>query len=311
MKLAPIEQLLTTGTTVSVEELVRLRAYVGEAARGSRQALRTSQAGPHLSRFRGRGMDFDEVRAYQPGDDVRYIDWRVTARTGKPHTKLFAEERERPVFLVIDQGDSMRFGTRVAFKSAIAARLGALLAWHAAKHGDRIGALLFADNRHTELRPLGGQRGALQLIRALATSQHIATSNATSALSHALARLSRTAKPGSLAYLISDFRHFDDSAERDLARLARHIDVVMILVYDPLEMHAPPPGHYRISDGQEVVSLFVQAHQPPSHIEQFTAHRQHLQKWANAHAIAFSAIATDEAVVDILRAGLFLRRRYR
>lgn len=312
MKLSPLEESkTTTGTTVTVQELIRLREYVSDALHGPRQAQRSLRAGPHRSRFRGRGMDFDEVRAYQPGDDVRNIDWRVTARSGKPHTKLFVEERERPVFLVIDQGISMRFGTRVAFKSVIAARLAALLAWDAAKHGDRIGALLFADSRHTELRPVAGQRGALQFIKALTTAQQQQGGDSASALAHALARLSRTAKPGSLAYLVSDFRYFDTVAERDLARLARHTDLVMILVYDHFEMHAPTPGRYRVSNGQDIVDLIVHPHKPPIHIEQFNAHRQHLEKWCRNHGILFLAIATHESIVEALRAGLFSRRHNR
>lgn len=310
MKQSPI---LPPGITVSVQELIRLRAYAIDASRSPRQLLRTLQAGPHLSRYRGRGMDFDEVRAYQPGDDVRNIDWRVTARSGKPHTKLFTEERERPVFLLIDQGASMQFGTRVAFKSVVAARIAALLAWDAAKHGDRIGALLFADNHHTELRPLGGQRGALQLISALATLQQaLITSSVTGqvhSMTHTLARLSRTARPGSLVYLISDFHYFDSVIERDLARLARLHDMVMIFVYDPLEVRSPPPGYYRLSNGAEFVNLVVEKHKPAEHVEHFIAHRQRLERWAQANAVPFLAIATDESIIDMLRIGLFSPRR--
>ena len=127
---------------------------------------RARLAGDHLSRFRGRGMDYRESRAYQPGDDVRSMDWRITARTGVPHVKLYQEERERPVVLFLDLNPGMFFGSRGMLKSVAAARAAALVAWAAAERGDRVGAMLF-DGGHCDLPPRGGRHGVLRLIREL------------------------------------------------------------------------------------------------------------------------------------------------
>ena len=155
------------GVYVSMDELVALQAAdLSLDLRGRRKAL-TAVAGQHRSSFRGRGIDFDEVRIYQPGDDVRNIDWRVTARTGRVHTKLFREERERPVYLVVDQRESMFFGTQKAFKSVVAARIAALLAWASRDHGDRIGGFLFNDRDVQELRPKEGKKGIQTFFRLL------------------------------------------------------------------------------------------------------------------------------------------------
>ncbi len=116
-------------------------------------------AGNRQSRFRGRGIDFQESRNYQPGDDIRTMDWRVTARTGRPHTKVFQEERERPIIIVIDCNPSMFFGTRVAFKAVIAARLAALIAWAAIRNGDRIGAVSVWPRRSPRCRASGRTQG--------------------------------------------------------------------------------------------------------------------------------------------------------
>ena len=151
---------------VSSDELVQCRLQARELRLDSRRPARSAITGGHTSRFRGRGMDYLESRAYQPGDDIRSMDWRVTARTDSAHVKLYQEERERPVVVMIDLGPGMFFATRGAFKSVIAARAAALIGWAAIQNGDRIGAFLFNGGHH-ELRPLGGQRGVMRLIRQL------------------------------------------------------------------------------------------------------------------------------------------------
>lgn len=157
---------------VDADELVALRAS-GERLRPARtQGVRSALAGAHRSRFHGRGMDYRESRHYQPGDDIRNMDWRITARSGHAHVKVFDEERERPVVLLVDFSASLFFASQGVFKSVQAARLAALIGWSAIGHGDRIGALLFSDagdrGMHQELPPAGGRRGQMRLIRALA-----------------------------------------------------------------------------------------------------------------------------------------------
>ena len=138
---------------------------------GRRNRALSVLAGPNKSNFRGRGIDFEEVRNYQPGDDIRSIDWRVTARTGTAHTKLFREERERPVLVAVDQRSSMFFGSSHCFKSVLAAQLASLLAWSALDAGDRVGGLVFNDASHREIRPRRSRKTVLALLSQISAVQ--------------------------------------------------------------------------------------------------------------------------------------------
>lgn len=208
--------------------------------------IRSKQSGGYVSRFKGRGMEFDEARLYQPGDDIRSIDWRVTARTGKTHTKVFCEERERPVFISVDNRPAMQFATRGVFKSVQAAKIAALLAWTAQHRGDRIGGQLFTESSCQELKPQNGKHAVLRFFNALVKADGGAELEMT--LDHALARLVQHARPGSLVYIISDFRGLNQKSENHLAKLSRHCDVVLIQIFDPLETHLPARGRYRFTD---------------------------------------------------------------
>lgn len=248
---------------VSTDELIALRLQARRLRLARRRPTAGALAGTRGSRFRGRGMDYQESRAYQPGDDVRTMDWRVTARAGHPYVKLYREERERPVVALLDLNPGMFFGTRGTFKSAVAARIAVLIGWAATLNGDRIGALVF-NGGHRELQPRGGRRGALRLVRALVQvadpARGMARAPGSGAavpsaphgdLNEALRRLRRVTRPGSLLFVISDFYAIDSETRKQLQRLRRHNDVVAVQVVDPLELDAPPPGRYGITDGTE------------------------------------------------------------
>jgi uncharacterized protein (DUF58 family) len=209
-------------------------------------------SGNYLARSKGRGMEFDEVRHYQNGDDIRAIDWRVTARTGKTHTKLFREEVERPVLIATDLSTSMLFGSRLLFKSVQAAHVAALVAWHAKSRGDRIGGVVFNQTNHTELKPRSRQQGVLHYLHSLvkihADSLHSADEKAdrkkaTEAFEQNCARLRQLAKPGSLVYLITDAFNLSDEAIRHLANVSRHCELVVCMISDPLEQQLPESEH--------------------------------------------------------------------
>ena len=156
---------MTAGVTVDLDELIGLQRAAQRVKYDSQAlALRT---GMHRARLRGRGMEFLETRHYQAGDDSRHIEWRITARTGKPHVKVFHEERERPVVIVTDFRPSMYFGTRLAFKSVVAARLAAILAWTVANQGDRVGGVIFSELCHHVFTPRGRQAGVIPLLSGL------------------------------------------------------------------------------------------------------------------------------------------------
>lgn len=219
-----------------------------------KSAIRAVQSGGYLSRFKGRGMEFDETRFYQPGDDLRTIDWKVTARTGKPHTKIFREERERPVFISVDDRPAMHFATRGVFKSVLAAKLAALLAWAAEQQGDRIGGQIFSEQDCRELRPQNGKQAVLHFLHAL-IDRPAQDNPVNYAFEQILARLVKHVRPGSRVYIISDFRGFNEMAETHLSRLSEHCDVVLLLVYDALEQSLPDKGRYRFTDGERDVVM--------------------------------------------------------
>jgi uncharacterized protein (DUF58 family) len=238
---------------VTLGDLVRLRA-AGETLHLAAPRVRVASEGGHVSPYKGRGVEFDESRPYQPGDDLRTIDWRVTARTGKPHTKVFREERNRPVFVWLDLRRPMLFATRGAFKGVRAAEIAALVAWSAVGNGDRLGGIVFSESEHHELRPALGARPALRLMQTICTPSFwappaAAQPGANADAARALKNLTRVARPGSLIFLISDFRRLGPDAERDLHELAGHCDLLLAHVYDDIEVELPPPGRYRIESG--------------------------------------------------------------
>ncbi len=265
-------------------------------------SIRAMQSGGYLSRFKGRGMEFDEARLYQPGDDIRSIDWRVTARSGKTHTKVFREERERPVFISVDNRAAMQFATRGMFKSVQAARLAALLAWSAQHEGDRIGGQVYTDAGCQELKPQNGKHAVLRFFNVLSSPEQTATEIQSMTLEHSLVRLQRHARPGSLVYIISDFRGLDDKAEQHLAKLSRHCDLVLIQVYDPLESHLPEKGRYRFTDDQRDLIIDSGDKQRILHYQQ--QHQQRLdalQRIVKKLGLVFFQCSTRDDPVEVLR----------
>lgn len=284
--------------SVSLDMLIRL-AKTAASLKHQRTRIRAPQSGGYLSRTKGRGMEFDEVRMYQAGDDIRSIDWRVTARTGKTHTKLFREERERPVFISVDYRDSMQFATRGVYKSVQAAKLAALLAWVAEKHGDRVGGQIFSDTSCRELKPRNGKQAVLQFFNALVKPE---VEQTPIDIEQVMARLSHHVKPGSLVYVISDFRGINQKIENYLAKLARHCDVVMILVYDPLESHLPGRGRYRFTDSKtDIVVDTGNRQRVMNYQEKFQQHRAYLQGLSSKLNIRLLQCASNELPVDALR----------
>ena len=305
----------TTGNEVvrvTVPELIRLSQTAASLSLWPPTTIRASQSGNYFSAFKGRGMEFDEVRPYQPGDDVRYLDWRVTARTGKVHTKLFREERERQVFLWVDYREPMFFATRGVFKSVLAARIAAILAWSTNYHNDRVGGFIFSDYLHHEFKPQRGKTQVLHFLKQLVDMQNKSAPSQTDKGSapHALARLRRVARPGSLIFLISDFRNLDTQAELNLMQIAKHSDVVMLLIYDALESQLPPSGRYRLSDGKGDITLNTADQQMViTYHNRFKQHQAHLQQLANQHRLLLLHCATTDDPLIRLQQGLGKRRK--
>lgn len=239
-------------------ELIALEAEARALGLGPTRPVTSVLAGSRASRFKSRGADYLESRPYQPGDDVRQLDWRVTARSGKVHTKLYVEERERPVLLLVDASPSMYFGSGERLKVELAAEAAVLLAWAVAGQGDRIGAVLAAGSGHAELAPTGGRRGVMRLIRLLVEripriGQGLLDESPPApgeGLVAALDRLLRVARPGALVVLASDFYGLDEAACERLRRLRRHQDLRALWISDALEREAPNGVRGRLTDGQ-------------------------------------------------------------
>lgn len=296
------------GVVASLDELVRQRSAFRSVGIAPTGRVRTLQSGSYDSVFHGRGMEFDESREYQAGDDVRTIDWRVMARTGRVHTKLFHEERERPVLMLVDARLPMRFGTRDSFKSVLAARAAATLAWAARDAGDRVGGILLRPSGHVEIAPQRTRGRLVGFLRQLSDATADESDGPSLPLSEGLARLGRVARPGTLVLLISDFHDLDDTAESEIGRLARRCDVACLLIHDALEAAAPAPGDYRISDGERVLRLPTEnASWRTEYAERFAERRDRLEKVCARNRAAFLALRTGEDCASVLRADRFAR----
>jgi uncharacterized protein (DUF58 family) len=225
------------GVTPTIDELVALRAQVGR--RGAAHSGRFGVSGPARSVLRGRGMEYAESREYSEGDDARHIDWRLTARTGRAHTKLFQAERERLTLIVGDTAPALYFGTRVRFKSVQAARAGALAAWAAVRDGDRIAALR-GSTREPAVSPAAGARGALRTIDALAR-WYARPPDDDAGLGVALEHAQRLLRPGSRLVLLADAASLRDIPDHRWPALAQHHECIVLLLTDPFD--AAPPAH--------------------------------------------------------------------
>ena len=246
----PASQLASPGIRISLAELIEMRHRVREIQLFSRPGQRSPLVGLHHSKLRGRGVDFDQVRVYQAGDDVRNIDWRVTARTQEPHTKLFHEERERPIFIMVEQSQRLFFGSGLMFKSVLAAQAAALLGWAALGHNDRIGGLVFGDNEHYEVKPRRSKQSLLQLLNRLARvnqSLHTEATPQPDSLGLALRRAREVLRPGSLAIIICDERALTPAVEQHLSLLSRHCDLLLMPLSDPLDHALPAAGLLRFA----------------------------------------------------------------
>lgn len=288
---------------VSLAGLIRLAQAAG-GLKPRHADIRALHGGNYLSRFKGRGMEFHETRLYVPGDDARNIDWRVTARTGKTYTKLFREERERPVFLSVDARATMHFATRGVFKFVQAARLAALMSWSAQAHGDRVGGQIFRERDGIELKPEHGRRAVLRFLQTLAETRPDAEGPVDSGLDRALSLLVRHARPGSLVLIFSDFRGLTEAGEFSLMRLRRHCEVGLAFLSDPFECSPPSAGHYRFAFAGREVSLDASPQAAAQLQARFQARRLRVFELARRGGMRFVPCATTDDPLTVLRANL-------
>ena len=298
-------------TWISPQSLIQLRLQANQISL-NKSIIHAKQGGAYLSSFKGRGMEFDESRIYQAGDDIRNMDWRVTARTGTAHTKVFREERERPVLLCLDLNASMMFATRNKFKSVIATEIATLIAWSAAKNNDRIGGLIFSSEERHEIKPRRGKTAVLDFIGRTvkhkawsAANNKLETSVSKRNMATAIARLHKVTHPGSLVFMISDFRNMDEKAYSHLANVARHNDIVLIKISDPIEIDLPDSGSYKLTDGKNEVQIQTSSNKTRNEYHQrFTDNNEQLEKFCRQNRIHLVQISTSDNALEKLCSSL-------
>jgi uncharacterized protein (DUF58 family) len=294
------------GAHTRLEDLITLRFPARQLQLSRRNRALSSLAGPNKSNFRGRGIDFEEVRSYQAGDDIRSIDWRVTARTGDAHTKLFREERERPVLLVVDQRQGMFFGSSHCFKSVLAAQLASLLCWSALDGGDKVGGLVFDGSQHREIRPRRSRRTVLALLSEIHhynLALPLDTTVGADAFANMLANLRRIVRPGSSVYILSDFQGAEtENAKKHLYQLAQHTEVTAIACSDPMEKTLPRAGQYAVTDGRSRSELNTSSRQlRQQYRDSFDARQLQLRQMTGRLGIPVLEASTDQPPFSLLQ----------
>ncbi|RRJ84852.1 DUF58 domain-containing protein [Aestuariirhabdus litorea] len=297
-----------SGAYTDLHQLVELGRDARTLGIYSAQHVRSALSGQHRSRLRGRGIDFDEVRRYQAGDDIRSIDWRVTARSGIAHTKLYHEERERPVVVLLDQSPAMFFGSHLNFKSVTAAECAAALAWAALEHGDRIGGLLATGAPERLFRPYRSRQTLLHWLQAIVDANQRLTSSTPPApanyLADTLASLYPAIDSGAALFIISDGLSLNEACEPHLHRLGKHHDLLFLRVTDPLEHNPPEAGLYPLKQSQgQAILLNTRSARVRQHYQQgCTEQLQRVEQRLGRFGIPLQEIDAGQATLPQLQA---------
>lgn len=270
-------------THIDLHDLLSLRHFLHKIELFSTPLQHSILLGLHRSRLRGRGMDFDQVRAYQAGDDARSIDWRVTARTGEMHTKVFHEERERPTYILVEQSLHLFFASTGRFKSVVAAQVASLFAWASLQHNDRVGGLVFDSSNIKHIPAQRNKHSVLHFLQAIADAnqslQKPMTQPLDNPLPNALHYAQRLMRPGSLIILICNERHLNDEASQLLRHLKGHSELVLLPISDPLEHQLPNLGPARFNLGEQ--SLCIDTSDPQLRQQWHAQGRAYQAAWHN------------------------------
>ncbi len=304
------------GVYASLDDLVRLQYKARGFTFLPRQPVHSILAGRHASRLRGRGLNFEELRGYLPGDDIRNIDWKVTARYREPHVRVYTEEKDRPALLLVDQRMSMFFGSRRAMKSVTAAECAALSAWRILDAGDRVGALAFNDDEIIEVAPHRSEGRVMQILRAVVDMNHrLGTRSADNKstrgpanpgqLNAALQGAQRLAKHDYLVILISDCFGTDDESRRLFTQICQHNDAITAFIYDPLEQQLPDAGRIVVSEGDLQLEVDTGSHKLQQQFQsQFNERLERVKTSSRQRAAPLLPIRTDEGVAEQIRTQL-------
>lgn len=275
-----------------------------------KQAVQSILSGRHASKLRGRGLNFEELRHYRPGDDIRTLDWKVTNRTKKPHVRVYTEERERSVLLLVDQRVSMFFGSRVKMKSVVAAEMAALSIWRTIAVGDRVGALVFNDTDIKEIKPQRSRKTALQILHQITTMNHVLnarqrTEQNSDQLNHALQEAERLCGHDFLVVVVSDMSGWNAETIKRIKRLTVHNDLIVPLIFDPLEKELPDHQQLIVSDGNVQIEVDARKHKLKQRFtEGFVSSVDFLQDELRKYGVPVIPIDTEAPVQDQVRLAL-------
>ncbi|XOV81923.1 MAG: DUF58 domain-containing protein [bacterium] len=297
-----VEPEVLRGAYVDLDQLLALRYKTLPHNPATSSRVVGNRAGLKLSKVKGRGVDFSEVRTYQPGDDIRAIDWRVTARKNKPHTKIFREERERPTLLVVDQSQQMFFGSKIRLKSVACADLAARIAWQNLAAGDRVGGIVISNDRQIVHRPYRTAKAVARLLNDVSQcNQDLqpGTIDSTSSVDEGMLRVRRLTRTNFRIFVLSDFAGDLERWQQHLHQLARHNQVVVVHIYDPLEQHLPPADHYAVTDGQHRLQFYTGDRQlRHKYAQRFADRTAAIEQMCRHDAMSYVGVQTDNTSLD-------------
>jgi uncharacterized protein (DUF58 family) len=296
----------TPGVYADLDDLIRIQFKARDFSFLPHQPVNSVLSGRYSSRLRGRGLNFEELRHYLPGDDIRTMDWKVTARTRSPYVRVYTEEKDRSVLLVVDQRINMFFGTRDRFKSVTAAELAALALWRAVDVGDRVGALVFNDTDQVETPPQRSRSNVMKILGNIIKMNHLLSADAqvepnSRILNHALEKAKRLVPHDGLIVVISDFFGADKESRRLIAEIAGHNDIIGILVHDPIRMK-PPSDRITLSDGSLQMEVnFTDKRMRKRLVDDYYEEQDHITHFLRKLSAPLLMVSNKGDIVDQVR----------
>lgn len=292
---------------VTLDELLRLRHRAKGFSFLPKQPVHSLLAGRHASRLRGRGLEFEELRHYYEGDDVRAIDWPATARLGSPHVRVFTEERDRPVLLLVDQRLGMFFGSRRAMKSVVAAEAAALAAWRVTSLGDRVGAIVFSEDGIDEIRPRARNAAVAPILDAIVRRNQALRADDPRPtdpclFNEALRKASRLMPHDGLVTLITDAAGADAETVKLVTEITAHNDVLTIFISDPLEAELPDVGRTIVAEAARQMDVDMSGRDLRTRFAaDYDARREAIERFSRRRAIPVLPLSTVRDTAEQLR----------
>lgn len=295
------------GVYITLDELVRLQFRARGFSFLPRQPVHSLLTGRHASRMRGRGLNFEELRGYLPGDDIRSIDWKVTARTGEPHVRVYTEERDRPAILVVDQRISMFFGSQMCLKSVTAAELAAAGAWRVLDQGDRVGAVVFDDSDVADVRPRRRDDTVHHILQAIVDKNRALRADSSARrnpgmLNRVLDQVLQWAGHDYVIAIFSDFDGADELTRKLVTHISRSNDVLAFPIYDPIATEIPEGADLVVSDGELQVELETGKGSTRERLAAITDERLgRILSWQSELGVPVLPVTTERDALDQVR----------